>query len=173
MTRVTPGASIHVAVNLPPGPTPTAAYKIVHGAYVDVSQIAQFSGHTVTLTIADGGLGDEDGRVNGVIVDPLTPLRGVKGTKTLTLSTSSKITKRASSKFITIRVTLHGVPSSFRGAFQLVSDSKVAWTVKPAALTFSTSIDVSSSTAHTIFLRYLGSSTYRPTCSWPLTVGAH
>ena len=39
----------------------------------DFSRHANFEGRKVTLTFTDGGFGDSDGTVNGVIVDPSGP----------------------------------------------------------------------------------------------------
>ena len=68
------GGSVDVVLQLPPGSAPTAIYKYINGSYVDVTSIATISGNTVTLHLTDGGLGDEDGTANGVIVDPVVPL---------------------------------------------------------------------------------------------------
>lgn len=65
------GGSVDVTLQLPAGSTPTAVYKDVNGTYVDVSSIATIIGNSVVLDLTDGGLGDEDGVANGVIVDPV------------------------------------------------------------------------------------------------------
>ena len=42
---------------------------------VDVTSLATISGDTLTMHLTDGGLGDADHEANGVIVDPLVPVR--------------------------------------------------------------------------------------------------
>ena len=77
VSGLTPGATISVTLRLPSGSDPTSVFKFQNGAYVDVSSIATISGDEVTLQLTDGGLGDADGLVNGVIVDPVVPVRAV------------------------------------------------------------------------------------------------
>ena len=72
---VAPGSSASVMLTLPSGSDPTDVFKYQNGAYVNVTSLATISGDTITLTLTDGGLGDADGAVNGVIVDPLVPVR--------------------------------------------------------------------------------------------------
>ena len=77
VSGLTPGATISVTLRLPSGSDPTSVFKFQNGAYVDVSSIATISGDEVTLQLTDGGLGDADGLANGVIVDPVVPVRAV------------------------------------------------------------------------------------------------
>jgi hypothetical protein len=80
--NVTPGASARVKIELPPGSDPTTLYKLVHVAgggeeYKEVpSSLYTITGNVIELTLVDGGPDDEDGEVNGVIVDPLVPAVG-------------------------------------------------------------------------------------------------
>ncbi len=74
VSGLTPGASIDVTLQLPPGSDPTAVFKYQNGSYVDLSSIATISGDTITLHLTDGGLGDADGVANGTIVDPVIPV---------------------------------------------------------------------------------------------------
>jgi hypothetical protein len=69
------GGSADITLNLPPGSEPTNVYKLVGGVYNDVTALATISGNTVIMHLTDGGPGDEDGVANGVIVDPLVPVR--------------------------------------------------------------------------------------------------
>ena len=71
------GGSIDVVLQLPSGSNPTNVYKFQNNVWVDVSSLATMSGNTVTLHLTDGGLGDADGLANGVIVDPVVPVRAV------------------------------------------------------------------------------------------------
>jgi hypothetical protein len=76
------GGTADVTIQLPPGSDPTAVYKLVNGSYINVTSIAAISGSTITMHLTDGGLGDEDGTANGVIVDPIVPIRIGKATTT-------------------------------------------------------------------------------------------
>jgi hypothetical protein len=69
------GASLNVHIRLPEGSEPTAVYKHVDGEYVNMAALATISANRITLHLTDGGLGDEDGEANGVVVDPLVPVR--------------------------------------------------------------------------------------------------
>jgi len=78
--NVTPGGSARVKIELPSGSAPNALFKLVHVAggaqeYREVpSSLYTIAANTIELTLVDGGPDDEDGVVNGVIVDPLVPL---------------------------------------------------------------------------------------------------
>ncbi|MGH2902217.1 MAG: choice-of-anchor U domain-containing protein [Solirubrobacteraceae bacterium] len=79
--NVTPGGSAMVKIELPPGGSaPTALYKLLHLAgggeeYREIpASLYTIAGDTIELTLVDGGPDDEDGAVNGVIVDPLVPM---------------------------------------------------------------------------------------------------
>ena len=69
------GGTADVTLELPPGSDPTAVYKLVNGSYVKLGPMASIDGDQITLHLTDGGPGDEDGVANGVIVDPLVPVR--------------------------------------------------------------------------------------------------
>ncbi len=75
VTQVPVGGAVKITLTLPSGSNPTNVYKYDEGTYTDISQLAEISGDTVTLTLTDGGAGDEDGVRNGVIVDPVVPVR--------------------------------------------------------------------------------------------------
>ncbi len=78
---------------LPSGSVPNALYKLRHVSgggeeYVEIpSSLYTISGNTIELTLVDGGPDDEDGEVNGVIVDPLVPVVMTKQTTTSTKET--------------------------------------------------------------------------------------
>jgi hypothetical protein len=79
--NVTPGGSARVKIELPAGSAPSALYKLVHTAggeeYKEIpASLYTIAGNTIELTLVDGGPDDEDGEVNGVIVDPLVPVAG-------------------------------------------------------------------------------------------------
>ncbi len=74
VTSVPVAGTIEVHLEVPPGSEPTGVYKLINGTLVNVSSIATISGNTITLHLTDGGLGDEDGKANGVIVDPIVPV---------------------------------------------------------------------------------------------------
>jgi hypothetical protein len=77
--NVTPGGSARVKIELPAGSVPNALFKLRHTAaggegYVEIpSSLYTITGSTIELTLVDGGADDEDGEVNGKIVDPLVP----------------------------------------------------------------------------------------------------
>jgi hypothetical protein len=78
--NVTPGGTARVKIELPGGSAPTALFKLMHTAgggeeYLEVpSSLYTIAGNLIELTLVDGGPDDEDGEVNGVIVDPLVPV---------------------------------------------------------------------------------------------------
>jgi hypothetical protein len=71
VSGVTPGDQVEVALQIPDGLTPTHAYWILDGVYVDISATTDFSDGQAQVVMRDGGFGDADGVANGVIVDPL------------------------------------------------------------------------------------------------------
>jgi hypothetical protein len=76
VSGASPGATVDVVLQLPAGSNPTGVYKLQNGTYTDVSSIATISGNQITLHLRDGGPADADGLANGVIVDPIVPIRG-------------------------------------------------------------------------------------------------
>jgi hypothetical protein len=74
LTGLEPGSTHSVKIVLPTGTQVSELVKILGGVPTSVSTIAWISGNIVTLTITDGGLGDDDGVVNGEIVDPVVLL---------------------------------------------------------------------------------------------------
>ncbi len=70
VTDLTPGATVNVTLALPSAAT--SYWKYDEGVFTQFAG-ATFSGNNVTLTLTDGGAGDQDGVVNGVIVDPGAP----------------------------------------------------------------------------------------------------
>jgi hypothetical protein len=71
-----PGDTTTVTIYLPaPVPAEHTWYKYTAGGWTDYSEYAEFNAtrDQVTLTLTDGGAGDDDGVVNGVIVDPSGP----------------------------------------------------------------------------------------------------
>jgi len=167
--KVPVGGTIQVTVGLPPGSAPTAVYKVVGNAFVDVTSIATIKGNAVTLSIADGGVGDEDGVANGVIVDPLLPVKHVVGTATLTLKTSAKITKSGSSKKVALSVSATSGLGPHKGTVQLFDGAKLVKTLSVKAGASSTTLTVSANVKHSLYVKYLGSVALRPTCSLPIT----
>jgi len=72
-----PGDTTSVTIYLPvPVPPEYTWYKyIAAGGWINYSGYAEFNANRdqVTLTLTDGGIGDDDGVANGVIVDPSGP----------------------------------------------------------------------------------------------------
>jgi streptogramin lyase len=69
------GTSVNAKFFLPQGSNPTNVFKKIKGEWVDVTYLATISGNEITFHVRDGGPGDEDGVANGVIVDPMVPVR--------------------------------------------------------------------------------------------------
>jgi hypothetical protein len=72
---VSVGASVDVTLKLPTGSAPNKVYKLTNTGYADATSYVTISGDSITLHLTDGGAGDEDGSANGVIVDPVVPIR--------------------------------------------------------------------------------------------------
>src|SRR5262249_43953282 len=79
VVNVEPGGTATVQFTVPPGARPNAYLKShpQTGQYYDFfyngETGAVFDGDTITLHLIDGGRGDADGLVNGVIMDPGGP----------------------------------------------------------------------------------------------------
>jgi hypothetical protein len=87
---VVPGSTVTVKVTFPSGiPAGSKLYKVGPAGFTEVVNPA-IQGHSVTLTLTDGGQGDSDGLVNGVIVDPVgVAVPAASGTGSIDLSTAS------------------------------------------------------------------------------------
>lgn len=86
------GQTIAVQFLLPEGIPPTDVFKVINNELIDISTLATISGRTVTLVLRDGGAGDDDGEINGVIKDPVvfvSKSAGTSGTSSSTPSTGS------------------------------------------------------------------------------------
>ena len=73
VSDLAPGATVTVRVIFPVGVLATKYFKFHDGGWFDASASASFAGNVVTLTLTDGGVLDDDGAANGVIVDPGGP----------------------------------------------------------------------------------------------------
>jgi VCBS repeat-containing protein len=68
---VAPGGTATVKITFPSGiPAGSKVYKVGTAGFQEFAG-ATIQGNTVTLTLTDGGAGDRDGLVNGIIVDPI------------------------------------------------------------------------------------------------------
>ncbi len=66
------GASITIPIIFPSGvPAGARVYKINAAGFEDVTELAVIEENRILLTLTDGGSGDADGVVNGVIDDPV------------------------------------------------------------------------------------------------------
>jgi hypothetical protein len=66
--------TVTVTITFHTGTTGAKYFKLRgDGTWLDFSSHAVFSGNTVTLTLTDGGAGDDDGADNGEILDPGGP----------------------------------------------------------------------------------------------------
>ena len=113
VSGLTPGGSVNVTLQLPPGSEPTNVFKLINGSYVDVTSIATISGNTVTLHLTDGGLGDADGTANGVIVDPVVPVHITKHAQTISFSSTAPAKPPIGSKYTVEATASSGLPVSF------------------------------------------------------------
>ena len=129
VTGLSSGASISVIMTLPSGSNPNAVYKVINGAYVDMSSSSTFSGDTITMHITDGGVGDEDNLANGVIVDPVIPVHRV-------VPTSPVITSRQTTSFTKGKL----------GSFRIVATGNPAPTFAIAAGVLPTGLSLNTTT---------------------------
>ena len=68
---VAPGGTATVKITFPSGiPAGSKVYKVGPAGFQEFGG-ATIQGSTVTLILTDGGAGDSDGQVNGIIVDPV------------------------------------------------------------------------------------------------------
>ena len=111
LSDLTPGAEEDVVIELPPGSGATNVYKFIDGAFVDVSSIATITGDTITMHLTDGGTGDEDGVANGVIVDPVVPVKLVQQPQTITFTPPGTATVGASAALVATSTS--GLPVTF------------------------------------------------------------
>ena len=74
VTGLEPGSTVTVRVIFPVGSAATRYFKFHDGAWFDAAPSASVVGNVVTLTLTDGSALDDDGAVNGVIVDPGGPV---------------------------------------------------------------------------------------------------
>ena len=73
ITGVTPGGAASVSIAYPAAiPTGAQYWKVIDGNWTDVTSLlgSDDGDNVLVLALTDGGLGDEDGLANGVIVDP-------------------------------------------------------------------------------------------------------
>ena len=71
---IAPGASVTIQVRLPsPAPVGTVWLKLIGGRWVALPVGSDDGDNVITVTLTDGGQGDADGVVNGVITDPGGP----------------------------------------------------------------------------------------------------
>ena len=71
VTNVSPGATINVSLTFPSGiPKGSKVYKVNKDGFYEFTKIS-INGNTVTLTLTDGGAGDNDGVNDGNISDPV------------------------------------------------------------------------------------------------------
>jgi uncharacterized protein YejL (UPF0352 family) len=113
VSGLTPGGSVNVTMQLPPGSEPTNVFKLINGSYVDVTSLATISGNTITLHLTDGGLGDADGLANGVIVDPVVPVHITKHSQTIAFSSTAPSRPSVGSDYLPSAPATSGLPVSF------------------------------------------------------------
>ena len=124
------GATIDIVIQLPAGSTPTAVYKNSARGLVDVSAIATIANDRITLHVTDGGLGDQDGIANGVIVDPLIPVHQTFVAPQITAGPASQSVLRG--QVFTFTAAASGVPAP-SAQWQVSSDHGATFTDVPGA----------------------------------------
>jgi hypothetical protein len=84
ITGLSPGATVTVTIVLPPGSAPTQYWKYhaSQGGWIQIPMTVVGPPNVITITLVDGGLGDDDGLANGVIVDQGGPGGGAVGWET-------------------------------------------------------------------------------------------
>lgn len=82
-----PGQTVAITFALPAGTALTNVFKNIAGDLVDMASISTISGQQVTMLITDGGTGDDDGLINGRIVDPVAFINTSSSSAVSTLST--------------------------------------------------------------------------------------
>jgi parallel beta-helix repeat protein len=83
ITGLTPGATVTVTITLPTGAAPTQYWKYhVPEGWIQIPMTVVGPPNVITITLVDGGLGDDDGLANGVIVDQGGPGAGAVGWET-------------------------------------------------------------------------------------------
>jgi len=71
------GTEIAVAIDIPCGIKNPKIFKLVNGEVKTLKELGipylvdKDGSHTITVTLKDGGAGDQDGQVNGIISDPI------------------------------------------------------------------------------------------------------
>lgn len=76
VTGLTPGGTVTVSLTLPDGAAPTHYIKCENGGSCAAFPGAVIAGNVITLTLTDGGAGDDDGVADGIIRDPGAPAVG-------------------------------------------------------------------------------------------------
>jgi hypothetical protein len=71
ITGLSNGQTVTVTITLPPGAAPTQYWKYhaSEGGWVQIPMTIVGPPNVIRITLQDGGLGDDDGAANGVIVD--------------------------------------------------------------------------------------------------------
>jgi fermentation-respiration switch protein FrsA (DUF1100 family) len=72
ITGLTPGQTVVVTITLPDNVLVGTQYWKYHaseGGWVQIPMGSDDGDNVITITLVDGGLGDDDGTANGVIVD--------------------------------------------------------------------------------------------------------
>jgi len=81
------GATVTVTITLPPGSAPTQYWKYhVPQGWIRIPMTIVGPPNVIRITLVDGGLGDDDGVANGVIVDQGGPGSGAVGWETYPIS---------------------------------------------------------------------------------------
>jgi len=81
ITGLSNGQAVNVTITLPPGSAPTQYWKYhaSEGGWIQIPMTVVGPPNVIRITLQDGGLGDDDLTVNGVIVDQGGPGGGAVG----------------------------------------------------------------------------------------------
>ncbi len=170
LTHVPTGGKVLMQIDLPPGSHPTSLYKLLDGEYVDVTPLASISGATVKLDLTDGALGDEDGKRNGVIVDPIVPIKGVIGKASVIIETRATVMSSGKRKKVTLKVTTVGPSGSLDGRIQIYDGKSLLSSHLLDSTEATYTISLPKDAGSQIDVVWRGSARYRPTCSMPVSV---
>ena len=73
VTGLNPGESVNVTITLPMGSLGPTQYWKYHSGWIQIPMTIVGPPNVIKITLVDGGLGDDDGSPNGVIVDQGAP----------------------------------------------------------------------------------------------------
>jgi hypothetical protein len=132
ITGLDVGASTNVSFFLPSSVSANGLFKQIGGTWVDLAPYCVFDGQRVTLSVTDGGVLDADGLANGIVVDPVVPVRiAGKSLSRIALSTLSSAVKRGAK--VSIKVSFANFQHAGVTAVKLYDNGVLLGTVSVKA----------------------------------------